>query len=443
MEPPVVPPSAARTAARRYGPPPPYERPPPPPPEVLLGKLRVAGDMDGEGGDENDADVFDSADQHDGFPPPQRRRRSMGSRLGKGTVALLRALRRRPTARPAAAAAFDALYESPWQWLPVELLEAIVLRAAAGADAAAGPDAGVLLATAGVCRHWRSAVTASPVLWREPRLDTLRAAGLVPFVLAYGGRLRAVRLRNRELPSATLRALFARKLPHVQEVDLRGTTKFTTPVLKALAKACPGARTLLVTLPLFPANLRSDGLAALKRCKHLWYLNLSESYASVVDPRPEQPKPAPAAQTGRLARRLAHQPAPPRPPLAQSSRRLGGFARQLTDSALTAIVGGCPALEEVYLSGCTALTDRGVAALTRLRRLRVLDLSFCQQLPLSSLRDLTAACATLQVLYAVSLGLSPDDVAALVAARPTLRVVTAAPTPAPAPSHHRRAPAPS
>jgi hypothetical protein len=320
-----------------------------------------------------------------------------------------------------------------WAALPVEVLERILYYA--------GAEVATLLRCEAVCVRWRKVTRSCARLWHAPRLAPVPAKALPGLFARMGRHFRVVSLRGRELPTESLRAIFARRLPHVVEVDLRFTVKITSPVLRAVAKACRALRVFHLSLSILPAGLRPEGLATLYLCHQLRYLNLGESQLS-LDMRLSR------YSTGAGAGRARDDGAGGPLLLARSSHRIGGFARQLTDAALAAVLDGCPALEELYVCGCKALTAVAAHKLAAQPHLRVLDCSFCDGLSAPGLRAIAAGCAHLEVLFAGFCPLTWDDVQRMTAARPRLQIhglreLQPPARPAlPAPGPRRRAPGP-
>lgn len=90
--------------------------------------------------------------------------------------------------------------------------------------------------------------------------------------------------------------------------------------------------------------------------------------------------------------------------IADLGRTLRGLSlkncRQLNDDVLVQIVAGCPQLQELSLMGCKGLTDRSVASLSGLGRLRRLNLWQCVGW---SAPALTAACQSWSELVQIEL----------------------------------------
>ncbi|KAH3759897.1 Histidine kinase A [Pelomyxa schiedti] len=93
------------------------------------------------------------------------------------------------------------------------------------------------------------------------------------------------------------------------------------------------------------------------------------------------------------------------------------------------LVSGCPFLESLVLYGCLHLTDSSVAAITRLRNLRKLNLAKCQKITDESLQAIKQNMIALKSLVIGNNKFSNDAIITLAKERPDLSLPHREPTP--------------
>eukprot|EP00744_Colponema_vietnamica_P010074 GILI01014263.1.p1 GENE.GILI01014263.1~~GILI01014263.1.p1 ORF type:complete len:569 (+),score=118.45 GILI01014263.1:51-1757(+) len=96
----------------------------------------------------------------------------------------------------------------------------------------------------------------------------------------------------------------------------------------------------------------------------------------------------------------------------------------LTDQVLRSVSGGCPALVELELDGCSSVTDSSFQDLATLRSLRRFCMVTAPHVTNSAIDTLAAGCVSLTVFKVVNCPLLTDDSLLLLALCKSLRSVT-------------------